>query len=340
MSALPKMNPEPRPPYAYRCEDRSILLETYKRTVVPLWRWWIPRWLPANMITLGSSACMWAVCGLALNASSFSTTTLVLAILALTQSFFAYDHIDGMQAKATGTSSALGEFLDHSLDTYHGAILTLSIFVLVGVVPTPVLLVLLSGGFMAFAATMVEEKERGQLFFGWFGTVEAMALFVCFYVSWLFPVVRAWWLAPLVGSWPAFWIVIVAGGLGCVGTALDCVRRIGRVPVALVAFVVLNLGLAVALGKTSAPLGFLVAVLFLHGGDYVGRVIGSHLLRRPNVWPDFVAPALAVASFFGPSWIMPVMLGWLAVRTAWGIFHVVWPLRGDWRWANPPAKSA
>lgn len=332
------MSDEAPPPYVYRCEDRSVLLETYKRTVVPLWRWWVPRWLPANMITLGSSACMWVACGLSLNAAAFGPTTLVLAFLALTQCYLAYDHIDGMQAKATGTSSALGEYFDHSLDTYHGAILTLTTFALLGAPPFAVVLVLLSAGFAAFAATMVEQKERGELVFGWFGTLESMLLFSGFYVSCLIPAVRVWWTAPLYAGWPAYWILIVAGSLGCIGTAVECLRRIGRVPAALAAFVALNLILAVALGRSAAPQGWVIAAMLLHGGDYVGRVIGSHLLRRPNVWPDFAAPLLAVAGLFGPSWIFALLLAWLALRWTRGVYRVVWPLRGGWRWQNPPAK--
>ena len=264
------MSTEPLPPYVYRCEDRSVLLGPYKRTIVPLWGWCIPRWLPANMITLGSSACMWLVFGLSLNVSAFSTTTVVLATLVLTQAYLAYDHLDGMQAKATGTSSALGEYLDHSLDTYHGAILTLSAFALIGTFPTWLLLVVLWSGFMAFAATMVEEKERGAIFFGWFGTIEAIFLFVLFYLSCLIPGVRAWWSAPL---------------------------------------------------------------------DYVGRVLGTHVLRRPHAWPDVVAPVLALALPYGPTWLMPLLLVWLAWRWASGVWNVVSPLRGDWRWVNPPLQS-
>eukprot|EP01035_Chromulina_nebulosa_P061062 gene61062-83527_t len=190
---------------------------------------------------------------------------------------------------------------------------------------------------MAFAATMVEEKERGQLFFGWFGTIETMVLLTIFYVTWLIPAVREWWVAPLAGGWPAYWILIGSGVIGCVATAVDCLRRVGRVPLQLAVFVGLNLALALALGKSSAPFGCLVAVMFLHGGDYVGRVIGTHLLRRPHAWPDFVGPLLAGALVWGaPSWLMTVMIGWLAVRTAWGIWSVLYPLRGDWRWKNPP----
>ena len=80
-----------------------------------------------------------------------------------------------------------------------------------------------------------------------------------------------------------------------------------RVPVALAVFVGLNLILAVALGKSSAPQGWLIAAMFLHGGDYVGRVIGSHLLRRPNVWPDFAAPVLAARPAAEPDPLEPVL---------------------------------
>lgn len=332
------MTSPPLPPYVYRCEDRSILLDLYKRTVVPLWRWWVPRWLPANMITLGSSACMWAVLALAINAEAFSPEALTVAMIVLTQAFLAYDHIDGMQAKATGTSSALGEYLDHSLDVYHGAIMPIAMCALLGCVPTWLLLALVWGSLISFAGTMVEEKERGELFFGWLGTVEAMLLFQLFFISWLFPAVRSWWVGPLVGGMPVYVILVAVGGIGCLGTLLDCLRRIGRVPVELVSFVVLSLVLIVALAKLGQPRWCVVAVLLAYGGDYIGRVIGSHLLRRPNVWPDFATPVAALAAIAGPTWIFFLLLGWLGLRTAWGIFNVVYPLRGDWRWLNPPEK--
>jgi phosphatidylglycerophosphate synthase len=334
------MTPSPLPPYAYRCEDRSILLDFYKRTMVPLWRWWVPRWLPANMITLGSSACMWVVLGLSFNATAFSPETLAVAMMALTQAFLAYDHVDGMQAKATGTSSALGEYLDHSLDVYHGAIMPIATCALLGGVPTWLVLALVWCSLVSFAATMVEEKERGELFFGWFGTVEAMFLFQLFFLSWLFPAMRSWWVAPLFGSVPAYAILVAAGGIGCLGTMIDCLRRIGRVPIEFTCFVGLSLLLSVALVRTEQPLWCVVAVLLAYGGDYIGRVIGTYLLRRPHVWPDFVTPLAALVALVGPAWIFFLLLGWLGLRTAGGIFNVVYPLRGDWRWTNPPAKPA
>lgn len=332
------MTSSPRPPYVYRCEDRSILLDFYKRTMVQLWRWWVPRWLPANMITLGSSACMWTVLALSFYAEAFSPEALAVALMALTQAFLAYDHIDGMQAKATGTSSALGEYLDHSLDVYHGAIMAIATCALLGVVPTWLGLALGWCSLISFAATMVEEKERGMLVFGRIGTVEAMLLFQLFFISWLFPGMRSWWIAPLFGSMPAYVIFVAAGCIGCLGTLVDCLRRIGRVPVELVGFVILSLVLVVALVKLAQPYWCVVAVLLAYGGDYIGRVIGSHLLRRPNVWPDFATPVAAFAAIEGPTWIFFLLLGWLGLRTAWGIFNVVYPLRGDWRWSNPPEK--
>ena len=56
-------------------------------------------------------------------------------------------------------------------------------------------------------------------------------------------------------------------------------------------------------------------------------------------WPDLVGPALAGASLFGPAWPRPALLLWLGLRVAWSFIAVVWPLRADWRWVNPPAKT-
>lgn len=331
------------PPYEYRCVDRSILIGPFRRHWAELFLQTVPQRVPANFVTLLASAFMWVLLGFAVAGLPLDPAWRGGLFAALLHCYLVYDHVDGMQAKRTRTSSALGEYLDHSLDVYHGAIAVLAIFALVGFTDRLTVLVLLGCSHLAFAATMVEEKERGELYFGPIGSLEGVLLFIAFCLSWTVPGIRAWWLAPLLGEWPAYWLLIVGGGLGSLVAVVDCLRRIGRVPAQFAAFAVLHGALVLALERAGVSLWLAITLLMLHGGDYVGRVIGSHLLRTPHPWPDFVAPALALGlALAGPSAaaLLPVLPGYLALWTAWGIGRALRPMRASWRWVNPLPASA
>ncbi|MET0261759.1 MAG: hypothetical protein ABW223_02590, partial [Rariglobus sp.] len=83
------MNPEP-PAYSYTCEDRSVLVRPFCRYFVRWFVIWMPRAVPANMLTLGSSACMWVM----LAVTAFSTEPVALAgwCVALMAGYVIYDH--------------------------------------------------------------------------------------------------------------------------------------------------------------------------------------------------------------------------------------------------------
>lgn len=332
------MSVSPLPPYAYRCVDQSVLIGPFRR----LWAAWfmkvIPFRVPANYVTLLASAFMWVLLGCAVAGAPLAIEMRALLFAALLHFYLVYDHLDGMQAKRTGTSSALGEYLDHSLDVYHGAIAVVAIFALVGFDQPVLVLAMLGCSHLAFAATMVEEKERGELFFGPVGSLEGVLLFILFCLSWMLAPVRAWWLAPLIGSWPAYYLLIGVGSMGSIVAVVDCLRRIGRVPMAFVGFAAGHALLIAGLLYAHVPLWSAVAALMLHGGDYVGRVIGSHLLRTAHPPADFLAPVTALGLvFIGESkdGLISVLLAYLALRTVWGVARILFPLRVAWLWSNP-----
>ncbi|HKF78745.1 MAG TPA: CDP-alcohol phosphatidyltransferase family protein [Candidatus Dormibacteraeota bacterium] len=325
------------PPYVYRCADRSLLLPLFRdRWVAPFARR-LPERLPANVVTLAASAFMWAALALVAAAGALPPPALALAFVVLVQLYLLGDHADGMHAKRTGTSSALGEYLDHALDGYHGPIVVLAFFALVGFGNRALVMVMLWTLQVAFSATMVEERERGELHLGPVGSLEGMLLFSAFFLTWLVPPLQAAWLAPLPGGVPAYALAVAVGALGTGATVWGCVWRMGRLPAQLALFVAAGLALAVLLARGPLPLGAGVACLLLYGGDHAGRVIGSHLVRRPQPWPDPVAPAVAaflVAAPAAPAWVGGALLAYLALRTAWGAAGVLRPLRSSWRWSN------
>lgn len=332
------LSPVSPPPYAYRCTDRSILVGPFRRYWVPVFDWVVPAWMPANFVTLGASFFMWVMLALTVPSAGLSPTAAALAFALLIQLYVVYDHVDGMQAKKTGTSSALGEYLDHALDVYHGAIATLAVFALLGFEPRWLVLIMLWCGHLGFAATLVEEKERGELCFGAVGSLEGVFLFTVFFLTWPIPAVQAWWLAPLVGGLPAFSLLMLAGAAGSIIAAIDCVRRMGRVPLRFAVFTVASLLLAAWLTRATLPFWPAIAVVILYCGDYSGRVLGSHLLQRPHPWPDLPALLAPAAALLWPEHervIGQLLLAYLVLRTLAGIVAVLWPLRRHWRWANP-----
>jgi hypothetical protein len=248
-----------------------------------------------------------------------------------------------MHAKRTGTSSALGEYLDHALDAYHGPIVTAAFWALVGFEHRTVVLVMLWTIQLAFVATMAEERERGVLHLGSFGPLEAVMVFCLFFLSWTLPPVRVMWLAPLAGGVPAYGLMVAAGVAGTGATVLACARRMGRLPGQVALFGAGGLALAVLLSLGPLPTWAAVACLMLYGGDHAGRTIGSHVLSRPHPWPDIGAPlaaGLLAVLPDPPAWALAALPLALGLRAVLGARAVLGPLRGHWRWTNPARVPA
>lgn len=328
------MRPE-TPAYNYRCVDRSVLVDPFCRYVVRWFVQWMPRAVPANLLTLGSSACMWVM--LALTVTATDPAGLAPWCLALMAAYVIYDHADGMHSRRTGTSSPLGEFLDHYTDAFHGPITVVVMFLVAGRADSPLLVVLVWAVALAGAAIMVEERERKELYFGVIGPLEGMLLGLAFFASWCYPAAAGWWHAPLLGEFTIFETVMAGGALGSVGTAVGCVRRIGRMPAGLPGFALVGVVFcALALWRGTAWWET-VLLLTLHGADYSGRAIASHLRGTPPPRPDLVAPVVvAIASLAGVpgGWAVAVAAVWLLGRNAGLVTGFFAVFGGYWRWRN------
>ncbi len=323
------------PAYTYVCVDRSPLVGPFCRHVVRWFVWWMPPAVPANLLTLGSSACMWVMLGLATTAAN--ATALAPWCLALMAGYVIYDHADGLHSRRTGTSSPLGEFLDHFTDVFHGSIAVVVMFLVAGRGDSALLVPVLWVVALAGAATMVEERERKELYFGFIGPLEGMLLTIAYFASWCRHD-AAWWHAPLAGGCSVFEAVMIAAAAGSLWTAVSCVRRIGRVPAGLAWFALAGAGLAgpgLCRGSfwwETAPL------LTLHAADYTGRVIASHLRGKPRPQPDWVAPALmAGAAIAGLPfrWAGGVAAVYLLARNVSLVAGFLTVFGGCWRWRNP-----
>ncbi len=330
------MRPEV-PLYTYRCVDRSPLVGPFCRYLVRWFVQWMPPVVPANLLTLGSSGCMWVMLWLATTAAD--ARALAPWYLILMAGYVIYDHADGMHSRRTGTSSPLGEFLDHFTDGFHGSITVVVMFLVAGRADSPLLGPLLWTVTLAGAATMMEERERKQLYFGFIGPLEGMLLTIAYFASWCSGAAAGWWQAPCAAGFTLFEAVMIAGAVGSLLTAASCVRRIGRLPLELVGF---GLGgiVVCGLGRWRGVAWWEIALpLTLYGADYTGRVIASHLRGTPAPRPDWVAPmamvAAAVASLPSP-WAAGAVAIYLLGRNVGLVVGFLQEFGGYWRWRNQP----
>src|SRR5688572_31878006 len=115
-------------PYQYRCKDYSLVTPLFKKWVITPLIKIVPWVIPANIITLISNGFVYLALYLSLNAELAGNYT-PLCISACLLLYLIGDHLDGMQAKRTGTGSALGEFCDHYLDAFNNGIIVYTMLV-------------------------------------------------------------------------------------------------------------------------------------------------------------------------------------------------------------------
>lgn len=336
------------PPGAYQFTDSSVTRPLLTRVWFTRLFPFVPRWLAANLVSLLACGSLLAVLALSLAPGGWSETAIALVFFAALQIYVAGDHLDGMQAVASGTASPLGDFVDHYCDLWAGCILVFGFWSLLGDAPPAALYAMTVVLIAAFATTYAEREADGRLHFTAWGALEANMILALFLLSWAVPAVREWWrsASPLGVPWYDFAAgVVVAMALGAI---VIIGRRMRRIPAPLVLAVAGLIALAtlVARRQELRPVeGWLLLGLF--GGRYVARVMHGYLVPARRSWPDPIATAvvigLAIWDFAGglPSAAVrpgaAVLAAYLTITlliTLGGIFA---KQRRYWVWVNRPA---
>ncbi len=274
------------PEYSYNCVDYSITLGFFKKYYVAHYYKWVPQKITANQITLISCSALWVLFAMVWEPGGFAIGSLALWFSLLIHFYIVGDHLDGMHAKETGTSSPLGEFIDHYLDIYNSAILIAACFVFIRIDSPWVYYGMLWISYLAFAATMVEQKERGELYFGPIGSLEGLFLIQAFFVTWVFPAGRELWRSSMWNDFTWEWAIVIVGALGCLFTVLDILIRLKRSPVPFNVFGVASLALCYVLvtGTQSQFTGWWFLAFYC--GNYTGQVMKSYFLNTAHEMPD------------------------------------------------------
>lgn len=331
--------------YQYKCKDHSLLLPYFKNYYVSIFYRLVPRGLTANFITLISTGFVVAMLVATIAFSPGRSSIFALLLAFCLHNYLVGDHLDGMQAKFTRTSSPLGEYLDHYLDVYNGAIVVFVLTVFFAPIPKTIFYCFLFLNSIAFAITMVEELELQMLVFGKLGTLEGVIALIIFFLTWTLDPIKRFWAEELYAGYPRYWLVIGFFALGYIGTLIDVLRRMKYLPRQFVLFIAINLLLAFCLYRLNVSSLSAWIVFTLYCGEYISKVMESYLIGKRHKYPDHLVSVgaillaiLIIAELLTATSLILLILGltyYLIAKVIWNFTVVVYQLRSHWHWINP-----
>ena len=322
------------PEYQYRVHDDSLMTPVFKKWVVaPLFRF-IPWWIPANIITIFSNLLVYVALFLALTECSGRFVLIPILILG----YAIGDHLDGMQAKRTGTSSALGELCDHYLDIFNNGIVIYMVCLTFQMTNPVLVAFFLTAAYLPHAVIFYEQFSTKWLYFEKFGSLESLLiLLLCILLSAIEPVYRLA-LTPAVYGFTVAEFLFVLSSVGVLITVVRVIRRAHVADSWFYLFCAFLIAVA-CLTTTFLPSTAIFFIITTYSGLYIGNLQRGHLADGKKRFPDVLVPLFIAAAFAFEFLRQPVFL--------WGLYiylvcHTLWIagssfriLRGFWVWKNP-----
>jgi len=323
-------------PYHYRCKDYSLLTPPFKQWVISPLINFVPWVIPANVITLISNSFVYLGLFLALQPQVMGDYTPPFIAFCLLL-YLIGDHLDGMQAKRTGTGSALGEFCDHYLDAFNNGIIVFTLFVVFDIRQPIMISMVLVVSYMAHMAVFYEQFKTGWLTFERIGSLESVlltALLISFAGIDSFYQFMSY---ELIAGFTIIEIVIISSALGALGTFVQTFRRTSDVKPGYWIFIFL-LAVVGATGVFVLTDTQLFVIITLYASLYIGRLMYAHLIDGVESQTDFLVPvALPFSMLLGSNnstyifWIASV---YLAIRIMILIIKSFSTLGIYWVWQN------
>ena len=334
--------------YHYNCIDESILLPFLKKYVFENLHKLIPYGLPANYITLISSIIMWITFIYFLNIDNVDTKSIFLAISSIIV-YVILDHIDGLQAKASSTSSPLGEILDHFSDVFNAAIVLFLTFSCLLLEFGALFLIVIWFNFIAFAATYMEQREKRILYFGKIGSLEGIILVLLELFSCINKTGLSFWHNSDFPLLPNYLILISVVLLGNFITALNCVIRIRSCPIDFINFFVSGTILSTFCYLFSIPWYLAFLVITGYSADYILKCMQAYFFETNGKHPDSACHILIIGlvllKFIAWEFTPVTLIFWtygllLICKIIIQGIILIQEFRNYWIWWNKPLKES
>lgn len=323
-------------PYQYRCNDHSLLTPAFKRWVITPLIHYIPWVIPANIITFISNGIVYLSLYLALNPTTFGQSTPLLISLGLLL-YLVGDHLDGMQAKRTGTGSALGEFCDHYLDAFNNGVVMFTMIAVFGITHKPVVVGVIVISYWAHLSVFYEQFKTGWLTFEPVGSLEGVLLSAFLIALTSIESVNLFFTQHLYQDYSLIEFVLIASSLGAVITFYKTWKRTPDVNMGFWLFTIVS----AVTGILAVPLfsNFeLFVLLTLYCSLYIGRIMHGHLIDGVERSTDFVVPLLLLLGFIPESqytnYLFGVIVVYLLAQISFLIVKTFSVLKIYWVWSN------
>ena len=325
------------PEYKYRVHDESVATPYFKKWLVePLIRF-VPWGIPANIITILSNLLMYVALWMALVEWPSRELRFILIPL-LVLGYAIGDHLDGMQAKRTGTSSPLGELCDHFLDIFNNGIMIFIVCLSFGITQPYMVAFFLTAAYLPHATMFYEQFSTKWLYFEKIGSLESLIILLsCVLVS-TFEPVYLWAIRPVAGELSIARIAFIVSSSGAFLTIIKIIRRAHIVNPRYYIFCLLLIVVSCT-GMTFLPAIPLFYVITLYSSLFIGNLQRGHLADGKARYPDFIVPVFMIAAFLFAPLRQPVFLWclyiYLTIHIIWIAGNCVKILHKFWVWKNP-----
>ena len=323
-------------PYQYRCNDNSLLTPWFKKWFVAPAIKITPWIIPANIITILSNVFVYFGLILAMHPAWLGTFTPVAVAFCLLL-YLIGDHVDGMQAKRTGTGSALGEFCDHYLDAFNNGIIVYTMFTIFNITNPYIVGTVMVTSYLAHMVVFYEQFQTGWLTFEKLGSLEGVLLSAILVGISAFSPVYSFMTNQLIAGFSLIEIVMISSGLGGLMTFFSTYKRMTVVRSGFWIFS----GLLVVASFTGLYVFDLFSVFIivtLYASLYIGRIMRGHLVDGVERNTDFVVPVTLTVLAFIPSlreyYSFQIIVGYLLICVGVLIAQTFSALRKYWVWSN------
>ena len=326
--------------YAYQCKDYSLLTPIFKKIFVTPIIKFVPWALPANIITIISNCFFYIALYLSFDQQILGKLNFII-IPILLSAYLIGDHLDGAQAKRTGTGSALGEFCDHYLDAFNNGFLMLIIFNLFLITNIWLVAGVVFLSYIAHVAVFYEQFKTGWLIFEKLGSLEGVILGSLLIVAGYFTPIYNLYQMEAIAGFTMMEVILVLICIGSVLTFFTTLKRTPNVRYSIYMYLVIMI-LIGALGVFIFNSYQLVFIMTLYSSAYLGKIMVGHLVDGIERSPGLFTPLFLIIIFTMPTMYQGntfyVLMVYLSLSIILLVYRTFQNLGQFWVWTNPSEK--
>lgn len=320
----------------YQCQDNSLLAPSFRKFICEPILQFIPRWIPANIITIFSNFFVYFAFYLAFFQAAETWVFLSISICILI--YLIGDHLDGMQARRTKTGSPLGEFIDHYHDAWNNGLLFM-VFIKLFLIQNDLIVFALGISYLAHASVFYAQMKTGWLVFEKIGSFESLVfLIILLLLSPIKPFFE-FFTQSIFQDFSFVEICLLMSMLGLLVTLFQAMKRSNGASKEFVFFLVVWLIFVFLTLNFNGSNPFFMFSLTAYSSHYIGKIISAHLLDKKEPLPDFIFPIFFTSLIYFKLPVVYLVLIYFFISHLILIVQIAKPLKNYWHWKNPISEN-